>query len=102
MLQVNAQNVELRTQLVESKKFENALQQQNSKAEEKYSDLYQMYENLKMLSNGEEMEAQLSSLKSKMLNVKAEFGCIDVIKIQCIEEVNNYNTIFICVNIHCS
>ena len=74
---------------MESKKFENALQEQISKAEEKYLDLHQMYEKVKLLSDGEEMEAQLSSLQKRMINVKSAFGCIDVIKTQCIEEVSN-------------
>ena len=85
--------MELRTQLIERKISEKVLQQQKNKAEEKYSDLYQMYEKLRMFSDGKEMEAQLSSLKSRMHDVKAEFGRIDVIKIQCIEEVINYNNI---------
>ena len=83
---------------MESKKFEKSLQEQISKAEEKYLDLNQRYEKVKELSDVEEMEAHLSSLRRRMVDVKAAFGCIDVIKIQCIEEVNNsiYYHLYIC------
>ena len=86
-MQVNLQNEELRTQLKESKTYEKALQEQISKAEEKYLDLYQTHEKLKVFSNGEEMETQLNSIQSKMVDVKSAFGCIDIIKIQSVKEV---------------
>ena len=87
MFQVKAQNVELQTQLMESKKFENALQQQTKKAEGEYSDLYQKYEKLKMRLDGEKMEAQLSSLQSRKFDAKTAFESSDIIKVQCIEAI---------------
>jgi len=92
---VNAQNERLRTQLKESKTYEKALQEQINRAEDKYLDLYQTHEKLKMFSNSEEMEAQLSIMQRKMVDVKFVFGCIDIIKIQCIEEVKTYKICYI-------
>ena len=56
---------------MKSKKFENALREQISKAEEKYLDLHQMYEKVKVLSDGEEMDAQLSSLQRQTVSYLA-------------------------------
>jgi len=63
------------------------LQEQINKAEDKYSDLYKTHEKLKMFSNTEEMETQLSSLNSKLVDVESAFESIEVIKIQCSKEV---------------
>ena len=89
-IQVNSQNAELQTQLKEKETYEKALQQQISKTEEKYSEVNEMYEKLKMVSNAKEVEDQLCITQRKMANVKAEFGFIDVIKIKYIEEVVMY------------
>jgi len=89
---VNAQKEELRTQLKESKTYEKALQEQINKAKDKYLDLYQAHEKLKMYSNSEEIESQLNIMQRKMVDVKSAFGCIDIIKIQCIEEVKTYKS----------
>ena len=55
--QVFAQNEELRTQLKGSKRNENFLQEQISKAEQKLSDLHASYDELQMLTSGEEMKS---------------------------------------------
>lgn len=78
-----AQNYELRTQLKESKRNEEVLQEQINKAEQKLSDLHE----LKIFSSGKEIETQLSIMRRKMNDVKSEFGSIDVIKMHCIGEV---------------
>ena len=54
----------LRTQLKESKNYEKILQEQITKMEEKY-------EKLKMFSNGEEIEAELTSAQRKIVDVKS-------------------------------
>ena len=77
----------MRTQLKESKSFENILQEQISQAKEKYKGLYEEYEKVKVLSSGEEVEAELRSLQRKMVDVKDAFGSIDVLKLQFIEKV---------------
>ena len=87
---MNSQNEELRTQLKESKAFEKALQQQISTAEEKFLEVNQQYEKLKVFSNAKEVEDQLSSMQRKMINVKSSFGNIDVMKIKYTEEVASY------------
>ena len=63
------------------------MQKQISQAEEKYKDLYQKYEKVKVLSSGEELEAGLSSLQKKVIDVQAAFGSIDVLKLHFIEKV---------------
>jgi len=95
---VNAQNEGLRTQLKESKTYEKALQEQINRAKEKYLDLYQTHEKLKMFSNSEEMESLLNIMQRKMVDVKSAFGYIDIIKIQCIEEVKTYNCYIACIS----
>jgi len=94
---VNAQKEELQTQLKESKTYEKALQEQIKRAEDKYLELYQTHEKLKMFPNSEEMESQLNTMQRKMVDVKSAFGCIDIIKIQRIEEVKTYKICYI----HC-
>ena len=69
------------------------LQQQISKAEEKYSEVNSKFEKLKMFSNIKEMENQLSDVQRKMADVKSAFGYIDVIKMKCIEEVKNIHIV---------
>ena len=88
-MQVYDQNESLRTQLKESKRTENLLQEQVDKAQKKLSDLYE----LKTLSSSEDLETQLSIMQSKMSDVKSEFGSIDIIKMhftELTEEVNYY------------
>ena len=86
-IQVKSQNGKLRDQLKEKETYQKALQQQVSKAEEKYSDLNLKYENLKMVSNAKEVEDQFSRTQRKMADVKSAFGCINAIKIKYTEEV---------------
>ena len=43
-----------------------------------------MFEKLKLLSNNEQVEFQLSSMQRKLINIKSEFGSI---KIKYIEKV---------------
>ena len=85
--QIRSENDKLRARLKERETYEKVLQQQISKAEEKYSDLNLKYENLKMISNVKEMEHQFSRMQRKMTDVKSSFRCIDAIKIKYIEEV---------------
>ena len=85
--QIKSQNYNLRARLKERETYEKVLQQQISKAEEKYSDLNLKYENLKMVSNVKQMEHQFSRMLRKIADVKSAFGCIDLIKIKYIEEV---------------
>ena len=73
--------------------YEKVLQQQISKAEEKYSEVISKFEKLKMFSNIKEMENQLSDVQRKMVDVKSAFGYIDVIKIKYIEEVKNIHIV---------
>ena len=80
-IQVYEQNESLRTQLKESKRIENLLQEQIDKAQKKLSDLHE----LKTLSNSKDLETQLSIMQRKMSDVKSEFGSIDVIKMHYIE-----------------
>ena len=82
--QVYAQNDELRTQLEESKRIENLLQEQISKAEQKVSDLHEKY---KKQSRDEEIETQLKILERQIADVKSEFDKIDVIKLHRTEKV---------------
>ena len=79
-MQVNSQNQVLRTQLKESKNYEKVLQEQVTKVEEKY-------DKLKMFSNGEEIEAELTSTQRKIVDVKSAFECIDAIKNQWIKVI---------------
>ena len=96
--QVFAQNEELRTQLKGSKRNENFLQEQISKAEQKLSDLHASYDELQMLTSGEEMKSQLSFMQRKMQDVKSEFCSIDVIKMHYAEKVMIINvSVDICV-----
>ena len=80
-IQVYEQNQSLRTQLKESKRTENLLQEQIDKAQKKLSDLHE----LKTLSSSKDLETQLSIMQRKMSDVKSEFGSIDVIKMHYIE-----------------
>ena len=96
--QVYAQNEELRTQLKESKRNENFLQEQISKAEQKLSDLHASYDELQMFTSGKEMKTQLSVTQRKMQDVKSEFSSIDVIKMHYAEKVMIINVLLdICV-----
>ena len=96
--QVYAQNEELRTQLEGSKRNENLLQEQISKAEQKLSDLHASYDDLQMLTSGEEMKTQLSVVQRKMQDVKNEFSSIDIIKMHYAEKVMIINVLLgICV-----
>ena len=91
--QVRSQNEQLQAQLKEKETHEKVLQQEISKAEEKYLDLNVKYENLKIFSVTKEMEDQISSLQRKMVDVKSTFECIDVIKIKhTTEELKVINT----------
>ena len=88
-MQVYDQNESLRTQLKESKRTENLLQEQVDKAQKKLSDLHE----LKTLSSSEDLETQLSIMQRKMSDVKSEFGSIDTIKMhftELTEQVNCY------------
>ena len=85
--QVYAQNEELQTQLEGSKRNENFLQEQINKAEQKLSDLHRSYDELQMLTSGEEMKTQLSVTQRKMQDVKNEFSSMDVIKMHYAEKV---------------
>ena len=91
--QVYAQNEELRTQLEGSKRNENFLQEQISKAEQKLSDLHASYDELQMLTNGEEIKTQLSVTQTKVQDLKSEFSSIDVIKMHYAEEVMIINVL---------
>ena len=84
---MNSQNEVLQTQLKESKTYEKALQQQISKAEEKYLEVNEMYEKLEMFCNAKQVEDQLSSMQRKLNDIKSNFGYVDVIKMKYIEEV---------------
>ena len=86
-IQVYGQNEELKTQLKESKRSENFLQEQISKAEQKLSDLQISYDELRMLSSGEEIKTQLGVMQRKMEDVKSDFASIDVIKMYYTKEV---------------
>ena len=97
---VYAQNEELRTQLEGSKRNENFLQEQISKAEQKLSDLHRSYDELQMLTSGEEMKTQLSVMQRKVQDVKSEFSSIDVINMQYAEKVIIINVLLdICVRV---
>lgn len=87
LTQVYAQNEELRTQLTESKRIENVLLEHMNKAENKLSILHEDYHKLKVLFNAEELNTQINILRRKFNDVKSELGSIDVIKVNCIEEV---------------
>ena len=54
---------------------------------QKFLEVNQQYEKLKLFSNAKEVEDQLSRTQRKMIDVKSAFGTIDVIKINYIEEV---------------
>ena len=88
--QVKSQNEKLRAQLKEKEIYEKVLQQQISKAEEKYSEVNSKFEKLKMFSNIKEMENQLSDVLRKMVDVKSAFGYIDIVKMKYIKEVKIY------------
>ena len=77
LTQVYAQNDQLRTQLEQSKRIEKLLREQINKAEQKVSDLLERYDKQ---NTGEDIESQLKMMQRKMLDVKNEFGSIDVIK----------------------
>ena len=81
------QNEGLQMQLKESKTHEKFLQQEVTKAKEKYADLNQMYEKLKPFFNFKEVENQLDVMQRNIINVKHAFRTIDVLKIKCNEEV---------------
>ena len=86
-IQVYGQNEELRTQLKESKRTESFLQEQISKAEQKLSDLQISYDELRMLTSGEEIKTQLDAMQNKMQDVQSDFGSIDVIKMHYTKKV---------------
>ena len=97
---MNSQNEELRTQLKESRTFEKASQQQITTVEEKFLQVNQQLEKLKMFPDATKVEDQLSSMQRKMTNVKSAFGRIDVIKIKYMEEVVT-PSIYICTYVQC-
>ena len=76
----------LRTQLNESKRMENLLQEQIDHTQKKLSDLHENYDELKTLSSSEDLETQLSIMQRKLSDVKSEFGSIDIIKMHYTEE----------------
>ena len=86
-IQVYGQNEELKTQLKESKRNESFLQEQISKAQQKLSDLQISYDELRMLSSGEEIKTQFGVIQRKMEDVKSDFASIDVIKMHYTKEV---------------
>ena len=86
-IQVYGHNEELRTQLKESKRNENFLREQISKAEQKLSDLQISNDELRMLTSGEEIKTQLGVTQRKIEDVKSNFGSIDVIKMHYTKEV---------------
>ena len=85
--QVYVQNEELRTQLEGSKRNENFLQEQISKAKQQLSDLHRSYDELQMLTSGEEIKTQLSVTQRKMQDVRSEFRSIDVIQMHYAKKV---------------
>ena len=88
-IQVYEQNEVLRTQLNESKRMENLLQEQIDHTQKKLSEL-------KTLSSSEDLETQLSIMQRKLSDVKSEFGSIDIIKMHYIEEVSECVCIVSC------
>ena len=91
--QVYAQNEELQTQLEGSKRNENFLQEQINKAEQKLSVLHRSYDELQMLTSGEEIKTQLNVTQTKVQDLKSEFSNIDVIKMHYAEEVMIINVL---------
>ena len=97
-MQVYEQNESLRTQLKESKRTENLLQEQIDTTQKKLSDLQENYDKLKTLSSNEDLKAQLSIMQRKMSDVKKEFSKIKVYFTELTEEVKfNY---YACI--HCT